>query len=122
MVSVREAGLMPMREGQTLWYVPADMRWSKPREVTVTKIGRKWATLGNFGRVDITTMYVDGGDYPSPGRCYLSKEDYEVALSADRLWRKLVEKIGYKNRPMDVFADAIRQAAALLGVDLGDGA
>jgi hypothetical protein len=107
--------------GQILWYVPADMRWSKPREVTITKIGRKWITLGNFGRIDIKTLHVDAGAYSSPGRCYLSQEDYETERSADAAWHELREAIGrLYRRPSNLPISAIRQAAALLGIEIED--
>lgn len=78
--------------GQELFYVPRS-RFQNPASVVVEKVGRKWASLSNRIRVDIETLIADGGDYPSPGRAYLRKEDHEeeAALNAD--WAALRKKI-----------------------------
>lgn len=65
--------------GQELWLVPDR---GMARAVKVVKVGRKWAELDNRDRVDMNTMKLDGGEYASPGQCYLSREvhDREVEL------------------------------------------
>ena len=80
--------------GQKLFYVPANRyRRTEPHEVTVTAVGRKWVVFkdGNITeRFAITDkcMMVDGGEYQSPGRCYLSKEDYETEQALTARWRR----------------------------------
>jgi hypothetical protein len=71
--------------GQKLYCVPATkpLLWSPPLNVTITAIGRKWVTIshgGIAGRFLLADKYMtlDGGKYRSPGRCYLSREDYEA--------------------------------------------
>lgn len=44
--------------GMTLLYVPNDLRRGEPREVTVTKVGRKWADTSIRLRISVTTLEV----------------------------------------------------------------
>lgn len=105
--------------GQTLWMVRT-RGWGAPQEVVVAKIGRKWATLaGNQGRVEIGTLWLDGDGYSPPGQCYLSREVWEAEKRADVAWNALFRS--YRRRPPDLTADTIRQAAALLGIEIGEG-
>jgi hypothetical protein len=87
-------------------------------ELTVERLGRKWARCGSY-RVHRYTLDVDGDGYGSPGRCYLSREHYAAEKAADRAWRALSTKLLHRpdNGPS---AEAIRQAAALLGVEIPD--
>lgn len=102
--------------GQTLYYVPCR---GSPREITITNVGRKWAYFGRRDeRVNVETMVVFWGGYE--GHCYLSAADYEAELSADKAWNALYSKIWPKNRRHGITAAAIREAAALLGVDIGE--
>ena len=49
----------------------------KEEEFTITTVGRKWAPLDrNNWRLKIETMWIDGRGYSSPGRCWLSREDW----------------------------------------------
>lgn len=107
---------MTLTVGQTLWLVPAS-RWGKPHAVTVTKVGRKWAELGDREtRVNAETLYQDGGQYMSPGRCYVSQDAYEAERNADAAWNALKQAIQYIGRPPSVAAHHIAHAAQLLGV------
>lgn len=111
----------PLQVGQKLWYVPRHRGSGKPREVTVKKIGRIWAELDYGGRINIDTLEADGGQYPSPGRCYLSRADYERENYRERLWTALKGRLDRRYRaPADISADRIIQAAEILGVDLSD--
>lgn len=70
-------------EGQTLWLVPSRYRHSgEPREVTITKVGRKWLTLNNGYRAAVDGLALDGGEYSSPGVCYLTREAWGALLAA----------------------------------------
>jgi hypothetical protein len=108
--------------GQKLWLVPSQQGYRQPREATVTSVGRKWATLdtSQYGRdrISLETLAVDGGDYVSPGQCWLSREDWVVATLADTLWQQFRKSIEYGRRPNGITAEAIQQAAELLGVKL----
>ncbi len=66
--------------GQKLWRVASRRRGGNGFEVTVSKVGRKWAELDGYatGRIDLETLCVDGGNYMSPATCYLSRESYEA--------------------------------------------
>lgn len=83
--------------GQRLWYVPRER--GQPHEVTVGKVG----------------LHIDGGEYSSPGRCYLSREEWEVEDATRRAWNGLrVEVTNRPPAPEGVSPEAIREAAALL--------
>lgn len=102
--------------GQTLYFVP---HRGAPREVTITSVGRKWAYFGRHDQIRMETMAVqwDGFDH---GRVYLSEADYEAERAADNIWAALYRKILPRSRPPGITADAIRQAAALLGIELSE--
>jgi len=48
-------------EGQKLWWVPQRNRHAHEKEVTVLKVGRKWAQLDNHERIDLETLVADAG-------------------------------------------------------------
>lgn len=76
--------------GQKLWYVPRELRRADPREVTVTKVGRKWADVsGGHGRINVETLEVDGRGYSSPGKCWRSREEYEAYDALCKAWDEL---------------------------------
>lgn len=70
---------------------------------TVTKVGKKWASLSTYGRFSLATGQIDGGGYSSPGRVYPTREAYDeaVAFSAalDRV-RNLVQHHGFNTRAL----------------------
>jgi hypothetical protein len=102
--------------GQTLWYVPRELRFQKPSEVTVQKIGRKWAQVDYRLRIDVQTLIADGGDYSSPGRCYLSREEYEAELARRDAWRDFCKLLRWSRQPRAATIEAIEQAQILLGL------
>lgn len=80
--------------GQTLWYVPNWGRHAQGHEVTVTKVARRWASLGRgWPRIDKNTLWADGGDYGSPGRCYLSEAHYRESEALQALWRDFSRRL-----------------------------
>jgi len=105
-----------MKVGDKLWCVPT---YGKAHEVTVEKIGRKWFTIkGGWGpRISIETMYADGGNSSSPGRCWLSCADWEQEQKADKLWRELQMRTGYL-RPPHLCCSDIRKVAEILKIKL----
>lgn len=72
--------------GQELWYVPGNGRRRDPGSVTVQKIGRVWAEISREGRISLETLWVDGGNYTSLGRCYLSKELHDAEILREQAW------------------------------------
>lgn len=108
--------------GQKLWYVTSNRR-GESRWIVIAKIGRKWLTCEDCHceiRIDAETMAADGGDYSSPGKCYLSGEEHRqelLLLSAhDNLYRKL------SHRPyLGVTIEDVRAAAKLLRIDIEKG-
>lgn|SRR5262245_22715503 len=111
---------MNLQVGQRLWYVSRDSRYSTNREVEVTRLGRKWAYLdGNERcRIDIETLTVDGGEYISPGRCYLSREEYEAERVLYSAWGRLQRDLRDHDRsPEGVTLEDIKQARALLRLE-----
>lgn len=81
-----------LKVGQTVIFCPADSR-NSPAEVTVTAIGRRWVSLANMGygnaRFDKGTMDVDGGEYSSPGRIFLSWDDFNAERERAELRKQL---------------------------------
>jgi len=74
--------------GQELYFVPTRSGTS-PYSVTVKKVGRKWAELNDRHRIDIETLYADGGKYISPGRCWLSRAEYDAEIDRQAAWKEL---------------------------------
>jgi hypothetical protein len=113
--------------GQTLWYVRHDnSRPSTGYEVVVTRVGRKWATLKDCGRIDKSTLWRDGEGYAPPGRCWLSKDAWEQEKRVASAWDDLCRRISgaWRRRPDSVTVENIAAAAALLGIEMpeaGDG-
>lgn len=108
--------------GQKLYRVPHDRRYlANAHEVTITAIGRKWLTVKELSwtreeRVDKETLLVDGGQYSSPAKCYLSKQHYESQLALDNAWRDFVELVhrGRVSVPQGVTLEVIEQVKRLL--------
>ena len=86
-------------EGQKLWWVPNRNRYQNEKEVTVLKVGRKWAQLDNHERIDIETLVAASGNYSPSGRCYISREEHEQKKALEQAWRKLKEDFQYKSAP-----------------------
>jgi len=79
--------------GQRLLYTPGDARDGWPVEVTVTRVGRKWIGVSGTGcadtRFDANTLLMDHRGRSSPGRVWLSLEDYNAEVDRFRLHEKL---------------------------------
>ena len=86
--------------------------------VKVTKVGRVWSYLDNGYRIDLQTLRADAGQYPSPGRAWNSKEEYDASVARDKLWlifRMLVREVRVDN---DLTIEKIVKAADAIGIDL----
>ena len=103
--------------GQELWYV-SRRRYSTNKWVTVTKVGRKWATLDTGQRIDIETWEVDGGGYTSIARCYLSVGECEDERELEDLWRLLRDRTSRFTVPDGLTAEDVRKAMALLKLEI----
>lgn len=81
-----------LKVGQTVIFCPADSR-NSPAEVTVTAIGRRWVSIADMGygnaRFDKGTLEVDGGEYSSPGRIFLSRDDFNAERERAELLKEL---------------------------------
>ena len=105
--------------GQQLWYQPNGYgrRGLPGYYVTIVKIGRKWLTVSQVTRVNKETLSADGGEYTSPGQCYLSEADYRIETALDKTWRQLHDDLRhYYRRPPGITMDQIRQIRALCGL------
>lgn len=102
--------------GQRLWYVPSQHRWQSASYVTVKKGGRKWAELERgFSRIALDSLYADGGQYSSPGRCYLSKEEHDQEVERQTAWSSLKRRLDAQYRcPDGVDSEDIRKVYSLL--------
>ena len=85
--------------GQKLWWVWNECRRGEHHYVTVEKVGRDYAHVSHRYRVRLTDLEVDGGQYSSPARCYLSKEDWEREQSIRNAWGILCDKIRRQYSP-----------------------
>ena len=103
-------------EGQKLWWVSQRGRDNVQCEVAVVKVGRKWAQLNNWCRIDVGTLVADGGEYQSPGCCYLSQSAYEDAVELTKAWADFTAALQYKSVPEGCTVQAIASARRLLGV------
>lgn len=79
--------------GQKLWLV-TDNYLIGNLEVTVTRVGRKWAHIDwRRERFNIETGWIDGGLYSSPGKVYYSEQQYEREISHDKRYFAVVERL-----------------------------
>jgi len=99
--------------------------WSSPRRgkdslVTVKKTGRRWATLSNGYRLDLTSenwrsLYGEG--YSSPGSLWDSEDQYLEYIEVQRIIRKIEKHFSFNSKAQTVPLANAREAARLLGVE-----
>lgn len=103
-----------LEKGQKLWWVPAN---NKPGvEVTVLKVGRKWAHLDNGHRIFVSTLVADGGEFSAPGSCYASQEAYRGLVERAVAWTRLRVDMQFSTPQDGVSIDDIAAARKLLGL------
>ncbi len=107
--------VIQVTEGMSLWWVGSNNRKTQ-EEVTVTKVGRKWATLSNGLRIDIETLAADGGQYVSPGQCYESRQVYEQAIALHIAWQKFRADVRDMQRPAHMTIEKIAEIRSLLSI------
>ena len=103
--------------GQELWCVYNDRRIGQQHTTVVQKVGRKWIELSNSHRMNAETMRLDGGNYSSPGMCYLSREEFEEIKQKNDAWRLFQRKVEWLSAD-NLCIDDIRAAAKLLQIDI----
>ena len=104
-----------MKLGDKLYFVP---RYSDtPRTLTVKHIGRKWVKFAETSlyRMDRETWRVGDSAGWGAGDCYESEQAYHEQVAAGRI-RMRFRQLVMESRLTDI--DAVRQAAAALGMDL----
>ncbi len=87
-------------------------------ELSVTKIGRKWVTIGagwREERFDPRTMMLDGKEYDSHGKVWLYKEEWERDSVDGKAWDEFRRNIPYA-RPHGVNAEAVATIKRILGM------
>lgn len=111
---------MSLTVGQKLFYVPRNRFGGEPREVTVVKIGRKWAHLDlPDERIDRETLEVYSGGYMAHAKVWRSREEWEVATRLEGDWGAFMKWLRNKWQvPEGVTSSDIRTAAKALGCDL----
>ncbi len=103
--------------GDMLWF-EARPRYGASGPVTVTKVGRKWASYGpsyRRDRFDITNGEVDGYGYEPHGRVWPTQTDALVDARRCKLWQAVELGMGY-HAPEGVTIDDIEAAAKLLKI------
>ena len=95
---------------------------SRNCEVTVIKVGRKWARLSNGYRFDLRSKDwrdVDGGNLISPGRLWDSGALYRETLEVKKIIEEIKEQFPcFSKRFERVSLENARQAAKLLGLTI----
>jgi hypothetical protein len=91
-----------LKPGDKVWFVPWRRHHGNARELTVMKVGRKWATLmeGRWEwRANAATWVMDSGDNKAPGVLYASEAEWRVKIEAEGAWRSLREFMRDRNNP-----------------------
>lgn len=106
--------------GQVLYFVGSNSHHNKEgRDVTVTRVGRKWATLDNGYRISVDSWRADGNGYQSPGRCYVNRDAHWHETKRVEGWNALHTRIRNQHSiPDGVTTEQIEQASVLLGLDI----
>jgi hypothetical protein len=108
---------MTVKLGQKLWFVPTGRSYAA-REITIEKVGRRWAYFDNGSkRCDVATLVVDAHGYAAPGALFESEEIYKANISREIAFSSLRQRLGYRPE-QGVSEQDIRQAARLLGISL----
>ena len=91
----------------------------------ITKIGRKWVYFQHSdrscenGRFEIAhngEWWIDGGDYSSPGKVYVSKEAYQEETFVKKAWTDTGLNRMY-NPPAHLTLKDMQKIRAILGVE-----
>lgn len=99
-------------------YLASSERWRASGLRKVVAVARKWATLDDRSRFDMSTGYLDGKGFSSPGTVHESEEAWKASVVADQYWRAFSRKVERSPRPHGVTTDDIVVAASMLGLAL----
>lgn len=107
--------------GQVVWVVMTS-GWrvgGAPREMEVTKVGRKWVELNNGRyRLEQGERRLDGrSGYGSPGTVYLTRSEWASERIFDHTFYQL-QKAVYEMRSTGLTLQDIRDAAKALRITL----
>jgi hypothetical protein len=105
---------MIYQPGQTVYVVLTGYGNPRESEVTIKKVGRKWATFDGYGgnRFDMHTGYVDGF---GGGRVYASKDEYAHEKALDAAWTRIRNSIDRAwNRPEHLTLESMRAVEDIL--------
>ncbi len=105
-------------KGQVLYWVKTLRHAPETGPVTILAVGTKYIALEQFRcRIRKDNLEADGGGFLSPGRCYLSPEDYEATEGLRRNWNEFSQRVSATNRaPEGVTQETIDQAYPLLNI------
>jgi len=101
-----------LKTGDKLYFLSYN-KYRSSEDVTVLKVGRKWATLDNQTRIDLSDWIADGGEYNSPGRCYQSKQEHDNEQKLLDKWEAFVKKLNERNPPDGMTLGKIAQLTEL---------
>jgi hypothetical protein len=111
------ADLSGVKVGDVLWYQPSDTRY-KGHEITVTKVGRKYAYFEHNSRFSLDKGIHDCPGYSPLGRVYADRTIREAEAALASAWLSLRKDFDCRWKPPEgVTTEAIQQARALLGLD-----
>lgn len=112
---------MTLTARQVVWYVP----WhGNPRNMTVSKVGRKWAATEERPdlKILIGTDEVHVPNFGRVGTIYLSREAREEQARLSAAWDDVRKDLyGKVTRPDAVTVEDINAARRLLGLEVLDG-
>jgi len=110
--------------GAKFWFVPAADYHGKARTLTVTRVGRKWATLKGDSwqeyRAELATGRMDFcSAHCAPGSLYVSREEYDRGVALASAWSALCSRLSGSygwgvSRPAHVTLETIVQVRKLL--------
>lgn len=106
---------LTLSEGQAVWWVgsdPRDEKWAKT--AVVTKIARKWATLDNGLRVDVSTGWADARGFNSPGRIWPSEAAWREFKRKGQLWHEINRVTTYSTVPEHLSASELESVLSTL--------
>lgn len=86
--------------------------------VSIQRVGRVWVYFGaisHYGqqRFNAENMRVDGKGYSSPGRIWLTEEDYKASVQRDYLEQKFVTLVNKRRHQQISLTDLIAVVSVL---------
>jgi len=110
---------MKLVENQVLWFVGTGNYARTRGFVKVESVGRKWAEISGVKRcrISVDTLVADAAGFSSPGRCYLSQEDWLAEEGPKVAWQSLRSQMTIAC-PAGVTLEDILTASKLLGMEV----